>query len=119
MYKRQDIDFTIASLTGLQPVKLKQTTSLPLFPLEQLSEFYQVTASKEGASLARIIKIRTIGIPKERYKAIFKSVIRDRETFMKYVAYLLSDSWLLSSLEQMGTDRLGKGDVYKRQDESR
>ena len=46
--------------------------------------------------------------PKERYKAIFKSVIHDRENLYEYVAYLLSDSWLLSSLEQMGTDRLGK-----------
>ena len=105
----EDTDFEIATLTGIQPVKLRRTTVLPLLPLEQLSEFYRVTASKDGASLERIIKIKTTGIPEERHKAVFRSIIRDRETFMKYVAFLLSDSWLLSSLEQMETERLGGG----------
>lgn len=105
----ENIDFKIASLTGTQQVELKHTTTLPPLPLEQLSQFYHVTASKEGASLERIIKIRTTGIPEERYKAVFRSIIRDRETFMKYVSYLLYDSLLLSSLEQMEAERLSRG----------
>ncbi len=105
----EEVDLTIASITGIQPVKLEPVTILPLLPLEQLSEFYQVTACKEETTVRRIIKIKTTGIPEERDKAVFRSIIRDRDTFMKYVAFLLSDSLLLSSLEQMDAERLGKG----------
>ena len=105
----KDMDLTIASITGIQPVRLEKVTKLPLLPLEQISEFYQVMASKEDTTMRRIIKIKTSGIPRERDKAVFKSIIQDRKTFMKYVAFLLSDSVLLSSLEQMNIEKLGKG----------
>ena len=105
----QEVDLTIASMAGMKSVHLEPVTKLPLLPLEQLSEFYQVTASRDETTLRRIIKIKTIGIPEERDKAVFRSIIRDRDTFMKYVAFLLSDSVLLSSLEQMEPERLGKG----------
>jgi hypothetical protein len=105
----EDVDLMIASITGIQPVKLEPVTILPLLPLEQLSEFYQVTARKEVTTVRRIIKIKTTGIPEERDKAVFRTIIRDQDTFMKYVAFLLSDSLLLSSLEQMDAERWGEG----------
>jgi hypothetical protein len=105
----EEVDLTIASMTGIQPVKLEPVTILPLLLLEQLSEFYQVTARKEETTVRRIIKIKTTGIPEERDKAVFRSIIRDEDIFMKYVAFLLSDNLLLSSLEQMDAERLVNG----------
>ncbi len=105
----QDIEFTISPLAGMQQEKLNSITILKNLQLEQLSEFYHVTATIEDTSLQRIIKIRTIGIPEGRDKAVFKTIIRDRQTFMKYIAFLLSDNLLITSLEQLDAERLGSG----------
>lgn len=103
----ETVDLTIAPITGgYDSVKLEPVTRLPLLPLDHLSEFYQVTATKEETIIRRIIKIQTDGIPRERDSAVFRSIIQDRETFMKYVAYLLSDNLLLSNLEQEENERL-------------
>ena len=113
----QDIEFTISPLAGMQQEKLDSITILKNLQLEQLSEFYHVTAAIEDTSLQRIIKILTTGIPEGRDKAVFKTIIRDQKTFMKYIAFLLSDSLLITSLEQLDAERLdsGKWDIKSTQ----
>ena len=101
------INFFISPLAGAQRVKLTNSTILQNLQLEQLSEFYHVTATLNDTSIHRMIKIRTFGIPEDRDKAVFKTVIRDQQTFIRYIAFLLSDSLLMTSLEQMDIERLG------------
>ena len=105
----EDIEFFISPLVGMQQERLAGITVLKGLRLEQLSEFYRVSARVGDAEVQRLIKVSTEGIPRERDKAIFKTVIRDRQTFMQYIAFLLSDSLLITSLEQFDLERLGKG----------
>ena len=60
-------------------------------------------------TVRRIIKIPTGNIPPERDKAVFKTIIKDRQAFLKYLSFLLSDSILLTSMEQFDADRLKTG----------
>lgn len=69
--------------------------------LTQLSEFYKVTVSNGETSISRVLMIPTDGIPEEREKAIVSGVISDKHCFYQYIAFLLGDDHMLSSLESM------------------
>ena len=73
----------------------------------QLSEFYIITVSDGEENAARIIMIQIDGMPQEREKAVVSSVVKDRDSFYRYVAFLLGEENVLSFLE---TEELtGKG----------
>ncbi|MDD4767509.1 MAG: phospholipase D family protein [Desulfotomaculaceae bacterium] len=95
-----DVDLSIAALGGGKSVKLESATLISGLSLLELGEFYIVTAGIGEDSLARVIKIRTKGIPAERDGMVFKSIIKDQNAFLRYVAFLLSDDYLLAALEQ-------------------
>jgi hypothetical protein len=75
--------------------------------LRELSEWYRVTVQNSGQSLSRVIKIQTAGIPESRDSAIFSDIIRDKNTFLTYIAFLLSDDYLAAFLESL---KKGSGD---------
>ncbi|HAG11461.1 MAG TPA: hypothetical protein DCK76_08810 [Desulfotomaculum sp.] len=95
-----DIDLTIAALGGGKPVKVESTVLLFGLSLLELGEFYIVEARIGEDKLRRVIKIRTEGIPAERDSMVLRSIIKDRNTFLRYIAFLLSDDYLLAALEQ-------------------
>ncbi|HVI42597.1 MAG TPA: phospholipase D family protein [Anaerovoracaceae bacterium] len=65
----------------------------------QLSEFYIVTASGVSESIERIIKIPTTGIPDDRDKQVVAAIINNKQSFIEYITFLLSDDYILSILE--------------------
>lgn len=97
----EDINFTIAPLLSNNFEELRNLTVIENLRLIELGEFYKICAEKDGVELQRIIKIRTEGIPEDRDSEVFKSIISDKQTFLKYVAFLLSDDFLLSVIEEM------------------
>ena len=44
----------------------------------------------------RVIKIPTIGMPEDRQKEVISSIITDENAFIKYVAFLLGDEFILT-----------------------
>ena len=103
------IDLKISSLGGGQQEKLTYFTVLKDLKIEQISQFYVIEAVMDDISVKRVVKISTCGIPEERDKAIFKTIIKDPSTFLKYMTFLLSDSPLVTTLEQIDTERLSDG----------
>ena len=80
--------------------------------LLQTSEFYMLQASSDGMSVERIIMVPTTGIPEERESAVVNSVVKDKRTFVEYVALVLGDNPLLSLAEgrsPRGSDAGGRG----------
>lgn len=96
-----NVEFTIAPLLSNIFEKIEKLTVIEKLRLIELGEFYKICAKKDGVELQRIIKIRTEGIPDNRDSEVFKSIISDKQTFLKYVAFLLSDDFLLSAIEEM------------------
>lgn len=105
----EDTEFLIGPLLSKNMQPLKQETFIQNLSLLELGEFYNIRAEKDGEKVERIIKIETEGIPKERESEIFRSIINDPYTFLKYVAFLLSDDLLLSALEESQNKKFGAG----------
>ncbi|MFB4168184.1 phospholipase D family protein [Virgibacillus sp. JSM 102003] len=102
-------DFSIGPLLSTKELPLQKETSFEKLSLLELGNFYKITATKGGEKVQRVIKIKTYGIPEEREKEIFRSIIKDSHTFLKYVAFLLSDDFLLSVLENLEQKNSGSG----------
>jgi hypothetical protein len=65
----------------------------------QLSEFYVASVTIEDCTLERVIMIPTSGIPEGRDAEIIKNVIKTRNQFIEYVAFILGDDYVQSFLE--------------------
>lgn len=60
---------------------------------DELSEFYIISAqSEEGTHHEAIIRIYTEGMPNERDTAIYKSIIKNRHDFIRFLELMLSDT---------------------------
>jgi hypothetical protein len=75
--------------------------------LRDLSEWYVVSAKSSGKEVSRVVKIQTTGMPQSRDAAVFSAVVRDKNAFLTYIAFLLSDDYLAAFLESL---KNGKGD---------
>ncbi|MBR2823242.1 MAG: phospholipase D family protein [Clostridia bacterium] len=67
--------------------------------LLQISEFYAISASDGEETVSRVILISTEGMPEQREKEVVSSVIRDQDSFYRYIIFLLGDENILSLLE--------------------
>ena len=91
----------VSPLLISRPTRLAENVIFPDLTIKQLSEFYRVTVSDGNASISRVIRIPTTGMPEEREKAVVNDVIRDKNCFYQYVAFLLGDDHVLSAMEGM------------------
>lgn len=81
--------------------------------LIQLSEFFVVSVSDGGDSAHRLLLIPTEGIPSERESSVVSAVVKD-VGLVRYIAFLLGDDAVLSTLEQ---NTVGEnGNSLRRQD---
>ncbi|MGM9924831.1 MAG: phospholipase D family protein [Bacillus sp. (in: firmicutes)] len=97
----RDVEWMIAPLLSKREQRLEHCTIFENLSLIELGEFYKVKASKQDHTIERIIKIPTRGIPEERDSEVYQLIIRDKQTFLQYVSFLLSDDYLLSAIEAM------------------
>lgn len=67
--------------------------------LMQLSKFYVVSVSDDKRTVERIIVIPTDGLPENRENAIVTSIVKDKDSFYRYIAFLLGDDPILTALE--------------------
>jgi hypothetical protein len=67
--------------------------------LMQLSKFYVVSVSDDKRTIERIIVIPTDGLPENRENAIVTSIVKDKDSFYRYIAFLLDDDPILTALE--------------------
>ena len=66
----------------------------------QLTEFYEVIAKQGEAEIRRIIMIPTTGFPENRENAVVNSVVKDQNSFVEYIVFVLGDDYLASMLER-------------------
>lgn len=85
--------------------ELSLEMSFEALDMLQLSEFYVVSANIENCTLERVIMIPTIGIPEEREAEVIKNVIRTKNQFIEYVAFILGDDYVQSFLENKKLSR--------------
>lgn len=107
-YENQAI--ALSPLYSKQKLPLAAAMVFEDLSLVQLSEFYEVIAAKDGTSIHRIVMIPTTGVPEEREQAIVNSVVKDRQSFVSYIAFVLGDDYLISLMEGK---QLGESGFYR------
>lgn len=76
----------------------------------QLSEFYELTVKEGEDEIHRIIMIPTIGFPEDRESAVVNSIVKDRASFVEYIAFVLGDDYLASMLEKK---QIGESGIFQ------
>ena len=103
-----DIRLTMSPLMKHMPQPVGESLIFTGLNLRELSEWYKITAKIGRQELSRVVKIPTTGIPiDERNSAVFSDIIKDKNAFLNYIAFLLSDDYLAAFLESL---KKGKGD---------
>lgn len=93
------VSLTLAPLLVRKSLPISREMRFTSLALTDLSEFYILKLNDGINTVERVIRIITSGMPEMRDKAIVSSVIGDRASFYRYVAWLLGDSFILSVLE--------------------
>lgn len=91
---------TISPLHSRQSLVLSEHMAFTDLEMVQLSEFYKVTAMSGEDTISRVVMIPTDGFPDERESAVVNSVIKDRNSFVAYIAFVLGDDYIASMLER-------------------
>ncbi len=106
----QEENIFISPFNSKQKKTLSNYIQFEDLDLLQLSEFYEVIASMGDVSIHRIIMIPTTGFPENRENAVVNSVVKDRASFVEYIAFVLGDDYLISLMENK---QLGESSFFK------
>lgn len=104
---QSEAKMTLSPLMKANHQPLSESINFINLGLRDLSEWYVITAKSRDKEVSRVLKIQTTGIPDNRDSAVFSEVVRDKNAFLTYIAFLLSDDYLAAFLESM---KKGKGD---------
>jgi hypothetical protein len=104
---QSDIKLTLSPLMKRDHQPVSESMTFTGLRLRDLSEWYIVTAGKSGREVSRVLKIPTTGIPENRDSAVFGDIVKDKDAFLNYIAFLLSDDFLAAFLESI---KKGAGD---------
>jgi len=73
----------------------------------ELSEFFTICIKNDNETIRRVIKIPVDDLPEDRQKDVVSKVINDKTSFIRYVAFLLGDEYILSTIEEEGETKDG------------
>ncbi|WP_165072296.1 hypothetical protein [Desulfovibrio sp. ZJ200] len=107
-------EVTVKPLLAGPALPLAEAMEFPGLTLTQLSQFFVVSVSDGGESIQRVLLIPVEGMPEDRERAVVSGVVKD-VGFCRYIAFLLGDDTILSTLE-MGTAGAGDGTAPRRND---
>jgi len=91
--------------------KLADSVTFRNLDLLQVSEFYVLKIVGENVTVERVIMIPTEGLPEERESAVVNSVIKDKKSFVEYLAFVLGDDYILSMME---SKQIGESGLYQK-----
>jgi hypothetical protein len=79
----------------------------------QLSQFYCLKAVGDNVTIERIIMIPTEGLPEDRENTVINSIIKDKRSFIDYIAFVLGEDYLITLIEQkkLGSSSLNKDET--------
>jgi hypothetical protein len=104
---QSEAEMTLSPLMKANHQPLSESINFTGLGLRDISEWYVITAKNRDKEVSRVLKIQTTGIPDNRDSAVFNEVVKDKNAFLSYIAFLLSDDYLAAFLE---SKKKGKGD---------
>jgi len=101
------VEIIISPLRSRKEAPLSLEIRISDLDILQLSEFYSIKVSDQKGKIERIIMIPTEGIPDNRESAIVNSIIKDRKSFLEYIAFVLGDDYILSFMQKKMVNESG------------
>ena len=99
-FDTKGIPVSISPLLSKKTLPIEREIFFETLTIDQLSEFYVISVSNGEKPIERVIIIQTEGLPDNREKAVVSGMINgDVNCFYRYIAFLLGDDSILSSLE--------------------
>ncbi len=98
-YEQCQYKVRISPLLSNKIEELTDKVQFHSLQLTQLSEFYKVEITDGQRTVQRVIIIPTEGLPEDREKAVVNSVVKDKECFYRYIAFLLGENLVLGAVE--------------------
>ena len=99
-FDTKGIPVSISPLLSKKTLPIEREVFFESLTIDQLSEFYVISVSNGEKPIERVIIIQTVGLPDNREKAVVSGMInRDVNCFYRYIAFLLGDDSILSSIE--------------------
>lgn len=98
-YEQCQYKVRISPLLSNKIEEFAETVQFHSLQLTQLSEFYKVEITDGQRTVQRVIIIPTEGLPEDREKAVVNSVVKDKECFYRYIAFLLGENLVLGAVE--------------------
>lgn len=95
----KDCGIEIKPLLSNKKAKFSQKIIFKDLDKVQLSEFFVIIITKGDDVLRRVIKIPVDNLPEDRQNDVVSNIINDKTAFIRYVAFLLGDEYILSSIE--------------------
>lgn len=92
-------DIEVTPLLSNKTEKFAKKITFKNLYKKQLSEFFVIRISKDEDSIRRVIKIPVENLPQDRQKDVVSDIVNDKTAFIRYVAFLLGDEYILSSIE--------------------
>ena len=105
-------DIEIRPLLSSKTAKFSKTVIFENLTKDKLSEFFVISVTGEEDAIERVIKIHIDNLPEDRQKDVVSNVINDRAAFIRYVAFLLGDEYVLSSIEDEGEEDGGTSNNF-------
>lgn len=90
----------LSPLRSNKACRLSKVMRFENLEMLQLSQFYCLKAIGKNVTIERIIMIPTQGMPEDRESAVINSVIKDKKSFMEYIAFVLGDDYILAIMEK-------------------
>ncbi len=95
----RDFSVQVKPLFSSRSVEFSENIVFTKLRLMQLSKFYVLSVSDGVRTIERIIVIPTDGLPENMESAVVTSIVKDKDSFYRYVAFLLDDDPILTALE--------------------
>lgn len=111
-YNPEGLEISLSPLRRDSFIPVMREMKFPGMEVMQLTDFFQVMVKGQTADITRIIMIPTTGLPEDRESAVVNSVIKDKRSFVEYIALILGDDYLFTLLEE---SLLGKTGFFGKQ----
>lgn len=113
-FENSEYAVTVSPLLSNKTEAISENILFKSLSLTQLSEFYKISVSDGTSTVQRVIIVPTEGMPEDREKAVVSNIVKDKECFYRYIAFLLGDNYVLSALEAAsGAEIVGGKNTHK------
>ena len=97
-------DITVNPLLSNKTIEFSRRMIFRELDKTQLSEFFVITVTKDDETVRRVIKIPVDNLPEDRENEVVSKVINDKTAFIRYVAFLLGDDYIMTPVETQGVN---------------